>query len=77
MYGISGSLRNMIDCPCLPALAVLPILWTNESLFCGGSYWIIQSTSGMSMPLAERSVVNNIKWFFLPYVSVEASLNCL
>ena len=43
-----------------PALAVRPTRWMYSFGSSGGSYWTIQSTSGMSSPLAATSVQHRI-----------------
>jgi hypothetical protein len=49
----------------LRPLHVLPTLWIYSFVSSGGSYWIIQWTSGISKPLAATSVHTSTPFFAL------------
>ena len=55
----SHGLKNSSADPALPLLAVRPTRWTYSVVSDGASYWTIQSTFGISNPLAATSVQSN------------------
>lgn len=65
-YSFSSGIKNINAFPFeLAPLHVLPTLWIYSLVSSGASYYIIQSTSGISKPLAATSVQSKTPFYEL------------